>query len=104
MQLASQPFLQLRCAAIQHFATLALTLWGQKTLNEYPGFNEYLLNRSTESTKEAKEEKYNVVQTLVESPTVQEVFGQPYYTKLRLYEKEGPFYVLTEAAVAFEGE
>ena len=103
MVVAEQPFIQLRCAALDHFATIAVTPLGQKMLNSHPGFNEYLLNRSTENSKEGKEGKYNIVKTLVESPTVQEVFGQPYYMKLKVYEREGPFYILAEAAVALEG-
>ena len=43
------------------------------------------------------------MKTLVESPTVQEIFGQPYCVKLKVYEREGPFYILAEAAVALEG-
>ncbi len=104
MDLASQPFLQLRCAALEHLATIAMVPWGQKLLNSHPGFKEYLLNRSTEATKEGKEGKYHIVKTLTNSPTVQEIFGQPYFIKLKTYENEGPFYVLAEAAVAFEGE
>ena len=103
LDLAQQPFVQLRCAALEHFATIALTPWGQKMLNSHPGFNEYLLNRSTENSKEGKEAKYNIVKTLVESPTVQDIFGQPYFLKLKVYVREGPFYILTEAAVALEG-
>ena len=103
LDLAQEPFTKLRCAALEHFAIIALTPWGQKMLNTHPGFNEYLLNRSTENNKEGKEAKYNIVKTLVESPTVQDIFGQSYFLKLKVYEREGPFYILAEAAVALEG-
>ncbi|KAL5011421.1 hypothetical protein ScPMuIL_009972 [Solemya velum] len=43
MGVAKQPFLDLRCSAYQVIAALALQPWGQRLMNEFPGFNEYIL-------------------------------------------------------------
>ena len=71
---------------------------------EFPGFNEYLLDRSTEKTKEGKESKFEIVKALAESPTTLNIFGQPYYVKLKAFYLQGPLYVQTESQVAFEGD
>lgn len=102
LTVCDQPFLQIRSAGLQCLATLCSLPWAQSRLNAHPGFNEYLLNRATENTKEGKEGKYDIVKTLVESPTTAQIFGQPYFVRLKVYEREGPFYVQAEAAVAIE--
>lgn len=76
--------------------------WGQEMLNAHPGFNEYILDRNTEKSKDTKEAKYKVVKILAESPTSLNVFGRPYHMCLQQFCNEGPFYVRVEAAVAFE--
>jgi 26S proteasome non-ATPase regulatory subunit 5 len=103
MTLSTQPFTDLRYSAFTIYHTMALQAWGQQTMNNYPGFKEYLLNRSTENEKVGKEMKYKIVQTLVESPTAAAVFGQPYFMKLREYHREGAFYLRVQAEVAMEG-
>ena len=69
----------------------------------FTGFLEYLLDRTTESDKAGKEHKYEFIVELVRSPVSKEVFDKPFYLRLREYEREGPFYVRAQAAVAFEG-
>ncbi len=103
MTILDQPFSEIRCHTLDNFGAIALTPWGQKKMNSHPGFNEFLLNRGTEKTKEGKEAKYNVVKTLVDSPTTVDVFGQPYFVRLKVFEREGPFYIQAEAAVAVDG-
>ena len=100
--ISKQPFLDLRCGALQMLSSMALVSWGQNLLNSSPGFNEYLLDRGTENTKEGKEAKYEIVHTLVNSPTAAHIFGNPYFVKLKVFEREGPYYLEAEAAVAFE--
>ena len=102
LNIASQPFTELRCGALDLFNTLANVPWGQQSLNNYPGFNEYLLDRSTEKSKEGKDAKFAIVKTLAESPTVVDVFGAPYMMHLKRYQNDGPYFVKVEAAVAFE--
>ena len=102
MSIAKQPFPELRCSVFTLFNAVAATPWGQHLLNSHAGFNEYLLDRNTEKSKEPKEAKYAVVKTLAESPTSLDIFGRPYHVRLRQFVNEGPFYVRVEAAVAFE--
>ena len=104
MSIAKQPFPELRLSAHGLLSALAVLPWGQKKLCEFPGFNEYLLDRSTEKAKEGKESKFEIVRTLAESPTTQDIFGQPYFVQLKAYFLQGAFYVQTESQVAFEGD
>ena len=67
------------------------------------GFLEYLMDRKTETDKAGKELKYELIVELVRSPFSKEVFEKPFHLRLREYEREGPFYVRAQAAVAFEG-
>ena len=104
MCVADQPFPELRVAILLVFQALAFKPWGQTIMNDHPGFREYLLDRSTEKNKEGKEGKYAIIQTLADSQTVRDVFGDPYYVQLKTYCYEGPFYVRAQAQVAMEGE
>ena len=102
--IAKQPFPELRLSSHSVLKVLSALPWGQKKMSEFPGFNEYLLDRSTEKTKEGKESKFQIVKSLAESPTTLNIFGQPYYVKLKAYFLQGPLYVQTETQVAYEGE
>ena len=99
---AKQPFSDIRVAAMNVLKSLALVVWGQQLMNNAAGFKEYLLDRTIENTKESKESKFEVVKTLAESPTVQEVFGRPYYVQLMEFYRQGPFHVQAQSEVAFE--
>lgn len=104
MSLVRQPFTDLRCSAHCVLQSLALQPWGQTLMNNYPGFMEFLLDRSTEKTKETKESKFTVIRTIAESPTAVDVFGQPYIVQVKAMALQGPFFVQTQSEVAFEGE
>lgn len=104
MSVVRQPFTDLRCSAHCVLQSLALQLWGQTIMNNYPGFTEFLLDRSTEKTKETKESKFAVIRTIAESPTSVDVFGQPYIVQVKALALQGPFFVQTQSEVAFEGE
>ena len=104
MSVADQPFPELRIAILSLFQALALQPWGQSIMNNHPGFREYLLNRSTEKTKEGKEGKFEIVMTLANSPTVRNIFGDPFYVQLKTFCSEGPFFVRAQAEVAMEGD
>ena len=73
-------------------------------MNNYPGFNEFLLDRTTEKTKETKESKFAIIKTIAESPTAVDIFGQPYIVQVKALALQGPFFVQTQSEVAFEGE
>lgn len=100
--IAKQPFTDLQVAAFGVLQSLALLPWGQQLMNNTAGFKEYLLDRSTVNTKEAKEAKFQVVKNLAESPTVAEIFGAPFYVQVKEFCNQGTFYVRAQAEVAFE--
>lgn len=104
LAICSQPFPDLRQHASATLCTLANLPWGQRLLASEPGFTEYLLDRSTEKTKEGKDCKYDIVKTLAESPTTGSIFGAPHLMRFRTYVNDGPYYIRTEALVATEGD
>ena len=63
---------------------------------------EFLLDRSTETDKECKEAKFEVVEAICASKRCPNVFGNQNYLKFRQFVKEGPFYVETQLNVAIE--
>ena len=102
MKLAQQPFIEIHTANLELLDVIATQPWAQTLMNNFAGFREFLLDRSTEKTKEGKEAKHKVVRTLVNSPTSLDVFGRVYMMKLREYHNQGPYYVTVESAVAYE--
>lgn len=103
MEISKQPFQDVHCAVLKVLRSLAKYRWAQENMTTCPGFLEYLLDRKTETDKTGKELKYEFIAELVHSPFSKEVFDKPIHLRLREYEREGPFYVRAEAAVAFEG-
>ncbi|GFO49594.1 26S proteasome non-ATPase regulatory subunit 5 [Plakobranchus ocellatus] len=101
---AQQPFPDLRLPALHVLQTVAALPWGQKMMNATPGFREYVLDRSTEHSKEGKESKYELVCALANSPTAAEIFGQPYLVQLKEYVNQGAFFVMAQSEVAMEGD
>ncbi|XP_076822852.1 26S proteasome non-ATPase regulatory subunit 5-like [Clavelina lepadiformis] len=102
LSLCKQPFLAIRCSGFHLLNTIAGCSWGIEAMSGFPTMTEYLLDRSTESDKASKEAKYEVVQTLVQSPRFAHVFGNQNYLKFRQFVKEGPFYVESELSTAIE--
>lgn len=64
---------------------------------------EFVLDRSTGQTKEAKDAKFELVGSLVSSSTASEILGSQHYIRLKAYLREGPYYVSAVAAVGTEG-
>ncbi|CAG5116735.1 unnamed protein product [Candidula unifasciata] len=102
--IAQQPFTDIRIPAFHLLQSLALTPWGQKLMNNAPGFKEYVLDRATENSKEGKDEKFELVKMLAHSPTAIEILGRPYHVKLMEYYNQGRFFVLAQSEVAMEGD
>ncbi|CAG2056081.1 unnamed protein product [Timema podura] len=69
----------------------------------FGGLIEFLLDRSTESTKLCKDAKFEVLRTIVSSPTSESVFGSETILRFKNYIREGPVYVHVETEVAIEG-
>ncbi|XP_076044265.1 26S proteasome non-ATPase regulatory subunit 5 isoform X2 [Oratosquilla oratoria] len=104
MNIARQPFPELRCTSLAIINVVAQLPWGQKMIKVEPGMVEYLLDRSTEPDKAGKEAKWDIVTTLVHSPTSHSIFTDTDMSRFEKYFTQGPFYVHTETQVAFEGD
>jgi len=104
VQIAKQPFVDLRLAAYRCFLELTRSPWALHAMNAEPGFLEFLLNRSTEKDKEGKEAKFAIIQSICQNgEEAKSALGNVNYLKLRRYVNEGAFYVEPEANVAFDG-
>ncbi|KAK2168053.1 hypothetical protein LSH36_21g11000 [Paralvinella palmiformis] len=104
MDLLEKPFQAIRCAVFRIMTVMAMQPWGQAQFRDHPTFCEFLLNRGTEHSKQEKEEKFRIIRTLVESPTILDIMGRVYCVKLKEFVKEGPFFVQAQSAVAMESE
>lgn len=82
---------------------IATQPWGQKLMINTPGFMEFILDRSTGQTKEAKDAKFELIGALAGSSTAAEILGSQHYIRVKTYLREGPYYVSAVAAVSTEG-
>ncbi|CAI2161932.1 15845_t:CDS:10 [Funneliformis geosporum] len=93
---------ELRITSFAIMRNMALHPWGQAEMTNSREFIDYILNRSTETTKLGKEWKFTIVQALVQAPNAENIIPSNIFDRLTRYLREGPFFVRTEAAVAFE--
>lgn len=104
VQIAKQPFVDLRLAAYRCLLELTRSRWALQAIHAEPGFLEFLLNRSTEKDKQGKEVKFAIIQSICQAADeAKSVLGNVNFLKLRRYVNEGAFFVEPEANVAFEG-
>lgn len=101
--ISTQPFPELHCAALHIFTAIASQPWGQRLMIGTPGFMEFILDRTTGQTKEAKDAKFELVGSLVSSSAAAQILGSQHYLQLKTYLREGPYYVSAVAAVSTEG-
>jgi len=101
--IVKQPFLDLRLAVYQLLLVLARQPWGRKEILRQPGFIEYLLDRSCERDKTGREEKFNVLEAILDSGEAKGVVGEALDMQLRLFVKQGPHFVKVESQVATDG-
>ena len=59
--------------------------------------------RENEREKRGKEEKFLVLETIVDSGEARDVVGEALDMQLRLWVREGPHFVKVESQVATEG-
>lgn len=85
------------------YQAIATQPWGQKLMINTPGFMEFILDRSTGQTKEAKDAKFELIGALAGSSTAAEILGSQHYIRVKTYLREGPYYVSAVAAVSTEG-
>lgn len=103
ISIVKQPFPELRRPVLKVFLAMAGSEWGQKEMRSIGGFLEYLLDRHTETEKEGRELKYEIVQAMATSSYAESVWGNVDLLKLKKYEREGPFYSQSDVTVATEG-
>ncbi|XP_061655678.1 26S proteasome non-ATPase regulatory subunit 5 [Phyllopteryx taeniolatus] len=101
--ISTQPFPELHCGALRVFTAVAAQAWGQRLMVSTPGFMEFILDRSTGQSKEAKDAKFELVSSLLSSSSAAEILGSQNYIALKSYQREGPYYVSAVAAVGMEG-
>ncbi|KAG5893053.1 hypothetical protein JTB14_014833 [Gonioctena quinquepunctata] len=99
LRYAKNPFTEVKLAGFGVLYALAKQSWGQTEIFNTPGLVEYLLDRSTESIKECKEIKYEIISILANSKTCDHAT----LNRLKEYVKEGPFFVEAITEIAFEG-
>lgn len=102
--IVKQPFLDLRLAAYQLLQVLCGQPWGRLEVLRWPGMVETLLDRSNDRETESRQEKYRLVEILVDSGEVRNVLGEQLEMQLRLYVKQGAHFVQVQSQVATEGE
>lgn len=102
-KISTQPFPELHCGALRIFTAIASQPWGQRSMMSTPGFMEFILDRSTSQTKDAKDAKFELVGELVSSSSAAEILGGQNCLRLKTYLREGPYYVTAVAAVGTEG-
>lgn len=93
LALCQVPFLEIKINAMLVVATVAVQQWAQKELAAHPDFVKWILDRSTETSKESKEAKFEILKTVVKSPTASRAFKSEDYMKMRADFKNGPFHV-----------
>ncbi|XP_026294431.1 26S proteasome non-ATPase regulatory subunit 5-like [Frankliniella occidentalis] len=103
MALCRQPFPETRLAGFQLMHVLATNPWGQEYIVRAPGVVEYLMDRLTESVKSCKDAKFEVVRSLVASPSSSTVMSPDVLDQLRQFMEQGEFYARGETEVAIEG-
>uniref|UniRef100_A0A171BAZ8 26S proteasome non-ATPase regulatory subunit 5 n=1 Tax=Triatoma infestans TaxID=30076 RepID=A0A171BAZ8_TRIIF len=102
-EMARQPFPDIKAAAFNVLEKIAAHRWGQIKIINHPGLFEFLLDRSTETTLEGKQAKYDVIKTLYNSPTISSTFPDEHCDRMAKYLQEGVIYVPIGNHVAVEG-
>ncbi|KAF2348126.1 26S proteasome non-ATPase regulatory subunit 5 [Trinorchestia longiramus] len=88
------PFPEVHLEAYRLLLALIALPWGVRMVASDARILKYLVNRSTESSKEGKELKHEVVSALVQhSAVLSEEAGKSAYDALKAYAKQGPFFV-----------
>uniref|UniRef100_A0A336LYP7 26S proteasome non-ATPase regulatory subunit 5 n=1 Tax=Culicoides sonorensis TaxID=179676 RepID=A0A336LYP7_CULSO len=93
------PFTDIKGAAYLFLKTILHLKWGHERLIKTGGLIEYLLDRTTESDKDMKITKYEIICLLAES----NVFSPRILVQLKNYVSEGAFYVRGVTEVAVDG-
>jgi 26S proteasome non-ATPase regulatory subunit 5 len=90
---------ELRYASYAVYTNMAQHPWGRTKLVQHAAFMRFILDRGTDGTKQGKEYKFAIVYQLSKETTL----APALLSQLVEYVKQGPYYVETEALVAYEG-
>jgi hypothetical protein len=90
-----KPHHEARVAAYRFLAALAGVpyVWGPRRVLGTPDLGPYLLDRSTEISKDGKEWKFAVLDALVRNKHARESVGDYLYSQLIAFHAKGPFHV-----------
>ncbi|XP_055354575.1 26S proteasome non-ATPase regulatory subunit 5-like [Paramacrobiotus metropolitanus] len=102
-QKACNPFKDVKLPVLMVFRAMADQKWAQIKFREEPGLIEYLLNRQAEVDTDIKQLKFDVIESMVKSNSLTEVFDSVTVVRLKEYVRDGPFYMQGQYQVAFEG-
>lgn len=103
IQMAYQPFSDIKAAALLVILNMANQKWGQYKIAEFPGMLDFLLDRRTESEAEGFQMKYDILKSIVDSKTGECGFDSREYQSIVEYVRQGPFYAPSTTEVAIEG-
>jgi len=104
VNIAKQPFEDLRLAAFQMMLIVAGQNWGRREICRHPGLLEYLLDRGTERVKSGKESKYAIISVLANSGDILTLAPEETVVQMKQFVKDGAFFVEAQPEVAYEGE
>lgn len=102
MKQLKEPFADKRYAVFHIMKGMCKHKWGIKELSNYPHFIDFLVDRNTEATKEGKEWKFSVAETIVQTMNENKddkVLDPKYLVQLKAFLKQGPFFVKGEHRV-----
>ncbi|CAH0393967.1 unnamed protein product [Bemisia tabaci] len=103
MSICRQPFVETRCAGLLVLKSLAILPWGLEEFVRYPGLLEFLLDRSSDTTMQCKDAKYQVIKQIIEAPKAKEILPGPMYVRMREYVRQGLVHVPVQMEVAVDG-
>jgi len=105
MQIAQQPFADLRKYGLKVLNSISISPWGVDTFLSYPGMIEYLLDRNADPDYDCKELKYQIIQNLllvIQRGEVNVPFETESIERLKDFIRKGAFAKDIPPAIAFD--
>eukprot|EP00096_Caligus_rogercresseyi_P012095 TRINITY_DN4974_c0_g1_i1.p1 TRINITY_DN4974_c0_g1~~TRINITY_DN4974_c0_g1_i1.p1 ORF type:complete len:517 (-),score=106.25 TRINITY_DN4974_c0_g1_i1:447-1796(-) len=106
LQILKLPFEDEAAGGYRLLGIISQYAWGIKAISEHSGFIEFILNRDNGRSKYAKQMKHRVIGNILthggDSSVLVQDFGTPIVIKMKEYVRDGPYYVQSEANVAYE--
>mmetsp|Transcript_6187 Transcript_6187/g.13926 ORF Transcript_6187/g.13926 Transcript_6187/m.13926 type:complete len:123 (+) Transcript_6187:854-1222(+) len=92
IELARSPLVETRLGAYATMAAFAKRGPGAQILMSHGGFYEFLINREAEDTKDGKEAKFAIVESILQCDA-RGLLADNIVQALEKYQQQGPFYV-----------